>query len=343
MTTTNKPDWKLALGIPFGIFISCFLITLSSKFKSNQQLLSEAIIIDLLITAPLVYYFAIRNSSVSKFTILRVFLAGVIIAGWMLNSHTNTLLDIIKTWVAPLVEGVIIIFIVGKFYSANKKAKQSEKNNICFLNYCRSVLKEITGSEKAGNIIASEIAVFYYAFLGRKEKNIDNKSKFTSYKENGILLFLGTFLSLFIIEITGVHFILILWNSTIAWIITLLSLYTCLQLFAHIRAIKARPITFNSNNSTLEIYNGLAGDVVINYDNIESVESSSKIPMNRKYIILALLRKLEKHNCIIYLKEPVKVIRIFGIVKSTDTVLFYVDGVKYFTEILNLQLNRNVG
>lgn len=340
MTIINRTNWKLAFGITLLIFLSCFLITLSSKFKSNQELLTNAILIDLLVTAPLVYYLVIRKSNVSKLSVIRIFIAGAFLAGWILNAQSSFSMQIIKTWVFPLIEFLLIFFIGRKFFTANKKAKQSGRSNIDFLIHCRRIMKEVTGNEKAGNIISSEIGVLYYAFIGRKYKNIDYKSKFTSYKENGILLILGTFLALFLIETTGIHFFLSLWNRTIAWIVSGLSLYTCIQLFAHIRAVKARPITIGTES--LEIYNGLAGDAIIRYDNIEKIELTDKKPFERDAVKIALLRKIEKHNCIIYLKQPVQMTIVFGINKKTDTVLFYADRVIDFSAALNLKLTSKL-
>jgi hypothetical protein len=339
MTITNRPNWKLAIGLPFCIFLTCFLITLSSTFKLNQELLSNAIVIDLLITAPLAYFFVIRKSTVSKLTVIRVFVVGLLIAGLILNAHSNTLLYLIKTWVSPIIETMILFIIGRKFYVANKKAQQTGKSNVDFLPYCRMVMRQVIGNEKAGNLISSEIAVFYYAFIGRKDKNTDYKSKFTSYKENGIVLVLGTFLSLFLIETTGVHFLLSLWNPAVAWTLTALSVYTCIQLYAHIKAIKARPVNLSADS--LEIHNGIAGDAIIKYDNIEKIELSKKMPIGREAIKIALIKGLENHNCIIYLKQPIQVTKIFGIKKRTDTVLFFVDRPKDFLIALNLQLTNN--
>ena len=221
-----------------------------------------------------------------------------------------------------------------------KRRGNRVKTNVDFLLYCRMIMHQVIGNEKAGNIISSEIAVFYYAFIGRKDKAIDYKSKFTSYKENGIILVLGTFLSLFLIETTGVHFLLSLWNPTVAWTLTALSFYTCIQLYAHIKAIKARPVNLSADS--LEIHNGLAGDAIIKYDNIEKIELSNKIPIGREAIKIALIKGLENHNCVIYLKQPIQVTKIFGIKKRTDTVLFFVDRPKDFSGALNLKLANNV-
>lgn len=340
MTIVNKPNWKLALGIPLCIIFTCFMITLTVKFKANPELFSNAILIDLLIIAPLAYFLILRKSTVPKLSVSRVFIAGLLAAGWLLKDHSNTFLQIIKTWAYPLIEGMIIFFIGKKFYVANRKAKEYGINNIDFLTYCRKIFLEVIGNEKASNIISSEIAVLYYAFISRKDKNIDYQTKFTSYKENGIVLILGIFLSLFLIETTGVHLLLSLWNTTVAWTLTALSFYTCVQLYAHMKAIKARPLTLGVDG--LEIHNGLAGDAIIQYNNIEKIELSNRKPVGRETIKIALIKGFENHNFIIYLKQPIIVTKILGIKKKADTILFYVDRSKDFTTALNLKLANNI-
>lgn len=339
ISTTNKPNWTIALGIPFLIFLSCLLITFSAKFKLNNELLSNGILADLLITAPLVYFLAIRKSNISKLTVTRVFIVGLLFAGLILRAHSNPILQIIKTWISPIIEAFIIFIICKKFYVANKNAKVKNNNKVDFLLHCRSIMFTILGNEKVANIVSSEVAVIYYAFFSTKDKSIDYKTKFTSYKENGLPIVLIAILSIFLIETTGVHFLLSLWSKTIAWVLTGLSFYTCLQLFAHIRALKARPIIINSNS--FEVHNGLAGDAFIQFDNIEKIELSNKKPMGRESIKISLLKGLENHNTVVYLKTPIEVTKIFGIKKKTDTVLFFVDKPKEFTNIITTLLTNN--
>ncbi len=328
------------MGFPFLVFAGCFLISISAKFNVNNELLSNAILADLLITAPLIYFLAIRKTSVSKITVARIFIAGLLFAGYILRSHSNPFLQIIKIWVSPLVEGWVIFFISRKFYVANKKAKAANGNKIDFLMHCRSVLFQVTGSEKAGNIIASEIAVMYYAFFSTRDRSIDYKTKFSSYIENGLPIVLGVILAILLIETTGMHFLLRVWSKPIAWTLTVLSFYTCLQLFAHIKAIKARPILINTNS--LKVHNGLAGDACIDLDNIEKIEMSTKKPTDRQSVEISLLKGLENHNMVVYLKNPIHVTKIFGIKKQADTVLFFVDQPKEFVRIVNTVLeNRN--
>ncbi|MEP6466632.1 MAG: hypothetical protein ABJB05_10020 [Parafilimonas sp.] len=292
VSKTYKPNWRIAIGIPGVIFLACFFITLTAKFKNNNELLSNAILIDVLVVAPLIYFLAIRKSNISKFTASRVFIAGLLVAGFILNAQPNPFLQFIRTWVSPL------------------------------------------------NIVSSEIAVLYYAFIGSRDKTIDYETRFTAYKENGTTIVLWVILSIFLIETTGVHFLLRLWSNTAAWVITALSLYTCIQLYAHIKAIKARPVIINKNS--LEIHNGLAGDAYIMLDNIEKFELSKKIPQGRNPIKIALLKGIENHNVIVYLKNSIEVTKIFGIKKTTNTVLFYVDKSIEFSNALTRHLaNKN--
>ena len=223
ISKTNNPNWTIALGIPFLIFSICLLITFSSKFTVNNELLSNGILFDLLITAPLVYFLAIRKSNVSKLTVIRIFMAGLLLAGVILRAHSNPILQIIKTWISPVIELYVILIICRRFYIANKKAKAANENKVDFLMHCRRVMFRVLGNEKMANIVSSEVAAIYYCLFGAKEKSIDYQTKFTSYKENGLPLILSVILSIFLIETTGVHFLLSLWSKSIAWTITGLS------------------------------------------------------------------------------------------------------------------------
>jgi hypothetical protein len=105
--------------------------------------------------------------------------------------------------------------------------------------------------------LPAEIAVFHYAFCSRTSENKNDETAFTVYKENGIILLLATFLCLFTIETIGMHFIFMMWSRNAAWVLTGLSFYTCLQLFEHIRALKARPVRIVGGKLLLR--NGLMG------------------------------------------------------------------------------------
>lgn len=345
MTVTSKPNWLLIIGTPALVFLSCIVISFSSKFRLHPEQLSIAITLDMLVTAPLLYFLLIRNSAISKMTVLRVFIVGILLAGMIFNNQSNLFLHIVKVWISPVIECVVICMVLRKFYYANReyKANAGKGKNatyyIDFFSHCRTVLKEVTGGEKAGNILSSEVAVFYYAFFSKKTKQADNSSSFQSYKKNGVLLLLVTFLCLFLIETAAMHFLIRIWSTKAAWILTTLSFYTCLQLFAHIKAVKARPVTIDGH--LLQLRNGLAGDATVLISNIEKIELTGKMVPGKLVVKLGLTKTLEEHNVALYLKQPVLVTRFFGIQKKALVILFFVEHPQAFFSAANGALNNN--
>lgn len=335
----KKSNWLLILGLPFIIFSSSIVIAVAGKLRVHNPLLSAGILADLLITAPVLYLLAIRKTDISKWTAIRVFMVGLLLASFLIAPKSNAVLQILKTWIASFIEVFVIIFIAKKIISVKRRSGQQQLH-FDFLPYCRSVCYQIAGNENIANIFASEIAVFYYTFLGFKNKSVDYRTAFSSYKENGLPTLLVAILSIFLIETTAVHFLLVLWNKTFAWVITGLSIYSCLQLLGHIRALKARPILINNNS--LEIHNGLAGDAIIEFSNIERFERSNKKPADNKAIKIALFNVFEGHNMIVYLKAPIEVTKIFGIKRQTATVLFFVDKHEEFVKSLDKSLKNRV-
>jgi hypothetical protein len=333
MSVISRSRLSLAIAIPASIFLACTAIAFSAKFQQYPQPLSIAITLDLLLIAPLAYYLIIRKTSVSAFTVARVLLLGIMLAGLLLSKSNTYFLGIIKTWISPIIEVALIAYLGRKFYRATKVAEKNNSAELDFLMHCRIILRSVLGSQKLANIIASEVAVFYYLFA-RKAKGIDNKKNFTCYRENGIVLVLSVFLSLFVIETIGMHLILQLWSKTAAWILSGFGLYTCLQLLAHIKSLMARPIVI-TNDSIILRHGIMGGDAIVPLNNIEKIVQTSKLIQGGEIVKMALIKGLEKHQLAIYLKEPIMVTKTFGIQKTARIILVSVDKHRNFLEALN--------
>jgi hypothetical protein len=334
MSTISKQRLSIAIGFPALIFISSFLVTFSSKFKQHYDVLSIGLLVDMLLVAPLIYLLIIRKTEVSKLTVLRVFTVGLLIVTYLLSQKQTALLDFIKIWIAPLVEITIFISIFWKFYKAKQLYKTKQPTHFDFLIFSRNLFSEVLSSQKAGNVMATEIAVFYYLFYRKSKKNQDN-THFTSHKENGIVLVLSTFLFMILLEAVVMHFVFALWNTTAAWILSGLSVYTCLQLLAHIKSIYARPTLIIGNE--IMFRNGLmGGDVTINIDNIERIEESTKEISEPELVNMAFIKIIENHNIILHLKQSVQVSKAYGIKKTAKVILIHIDEPKMFINHIHL-------
>ena len=135
------------------------------------------------------------------------------------------------------------------------------------------------------------------------------------------------------------HFLIRIWSAKAAWILTILGFYTCMQLFAHIRAIKARPVIINDD--VLQLRNGLAGDATVLINNIEKIELTNKMIPGVSAVKLGLTKTLEDHNIALYLKHPVHVTSFFGIQKKALVILFFAEQPAAFLNAVNNKMNNN--
>ncbi|MFI5150004.1 MAG: hypothetical protein ACHQRM_09750 [Bacteroidia bacterium] len=323
------------------IFLSCTLLALSSLFKKHTDTLSTALILDLTITAPLVCYLLNRKSATSVSAVIKVFMLGMLLAGLLISAKDNSLLHFLKTWVSPLLEVILVLFLIQKFRIARRESIDAVRSGSDFYTYSRNYLIFFFGNKKAGAVIASELAVLYYTFFSRSKKATNLEIVFTSYKESGIRMILGLILGLMLIETCSMHFLFLIWNKTFAIVLTTISFYTCLQLFAHIRAIKQRPSLLIGDRLILR--NGIwGGEASIDLDRIEKLEYSGRTLKGPGIAKLSFLKKMDNHNLIIHLKQPVIVTGAFGIEKHASVILVYIDNVKHFASVIPLTQSQFV-
>ena len=340
MTTSSRPNWSLALGLPLLVMVICVIIVFSPLFALNSARLSTAVILDLTVTAPLLYFLAIRRTAVSKMTVIRVFVVGVLVAG-LLPGGRSPLLHGIKIWISPVMEAMVVITVIWNIC----KARQAGGGEMDMLMYLRSVAGKILGNQRLGDVVGSELAVIYYAVAGRKTlagrsrtsaglvetdsrgadpgKTGSGGAQFSYARTSGAAPVLGVFLMVMLAEGIGLHFLVARWSAMTAWILTGLSVYTMLQLYAHMRAIKARPIEVK--DGVLYLRNGLAADVCIDIDNIEEITLTSRTVRGEEALKLALFGALEGHSMRIRLRQPVMVVRMFGVRRRASALLFAVD------------------
>ena len=325
MTTSSRPNWSLALGLPLMVMLICSLIVYSPFFAAHSMRLSAAVILDLTVTAPLLYFLAIRRTAVSKMTVIRVFVVGVLAAGLLLGGR-SPLLHGIKTWISPVVEAAVVIMVIWKIRVSRRSA-----GGVDMLTRLRTVMAGVLGNERAGDVLGSELAVFYYAVAGRRKKALvgsgANKEpgdvQFSYARASGAEPVLGVFLMAMLAEGIGLHFLMARWSVMTAWILTGLSAYTILQLYAHMRAMKARLIEVKEGR--LYLRNGLAADVCVRINDIEEITLTTRTVSGEEALKLALFGALEGHTVRIRLRQPVTVVRMFGIRRRASVLLFAVD------------------
>lgn len=335
--TTDHP--VIVLGLPLLVLLFSIFLTHTIPFSNNPSQLSLAITADLLITIPLLYLALIWKTKIPKYTAISAFIVGLIVASYIIPVEHQSLLSIAKTFVLPVIELGIFVVIVIQFHAISKKFKANSKDSIDFYDTIKIAVKE-TLPKKIAPLFITEIAVIYYAFFGWNNQPI-KENEFTIHRRSGSREMLSAFSFIILIETFAVHMMLNSWSNTLAWVLTFLSIYTGLQIFALIRSLPKRPIKIEGSN--IHFRYGFMCETTVEISNIESIEFSRKVDEGNNSIQkLSILGDIDTHNTLIHLKEEVTITRIYGIKKNFKTLALHVDEKEAFKNAIETKISNTV-
>ena len=300
------------------IVSSSILIISSTHFQFNEIFLSTAIMIDILLVAPFLFYFLFKNSSLPDKYFSIVIIIGISIISYILPANIFHILDYMKI-ILPIIEIFIIGFLFFKIAKYIKIHQNSSLFKSDFPDILRKILKQKLKNRFVTNILTTEISIFYYFLFGWKS-NISTINSYTYHKKSGYNSFILIILFVITLETFAVHQFLIEINTTLAWIFFALSIYSFVFLIGDYNAIKCRPVYFDKN--FLYIKNGIRWESIIPLKEIINIESSRNYLKSKSILNLVLSGD---SNIKITLKEPNKAVGLYGITKTFSSVILFID------------------
>jgi hypothetical protein len=320
-------------GIPLSILLFSVYLLTSNNILLNKQII-VGITYDLTFTVPIIYFLLIRKKNIPKITIVPFFVLGLILATIFIPKENTYHLNLIKTFVLPLVELTVITLIFIKINNLIKVFKKNKIETLDFYNLIKKSAFDVTKSKLFSNVFAMEIGMIYYAIIQWK-KPILKENQFNSYKENDRVVFYLSILLVILVETFGLHFLFIKWNVFFAWIMFGLSVYTLLQLAGQAKAIMHRVHTINQNSISLTY--GVFSQIEIPFKLIEKIEYSNKEVENMDK--LALVSDAESHNIIFYLKEKCTLEKVYGFTKESKIIACQIDDISRFKSMIKTKIN----
>lgn len=322
MIAKKQLPFKIVFGIPLTLLLISVLLATKIYSVEQSYVFSNAIIADLLITIPCVYFVLIRKTNIPKITIVPFFVIGLLLASMFIPEKNQQYLELVMTYVLPIVELGVFLFIVTRLYklvnvfSSNKRVISDFYDNL--KQSASSILPN-----KISNMFATEISVLYYGFVYWRTKRL-SKNEFSYHKNSGAVgLFFGLLLVI-AIEMSVVDVLLARWNEMAAWVLTGLSVYSSVQIFGFLKSIMKRPIEIKQ--ATLHLKYGILSETIIRIENIKSIKKSTKtIEKEDGVQYLSLLNELDAYNVIIELNEGNTVHGLYGLKKKYKALAFYVD------------------
>ena len=329
----------LKFGIPLLIILFLAILPKTSAFQSAPADMAVAILLDLLITVPVVYFLIIRKTKIPKFTVIYPFLIGVLVAGFIIPIEHQALLSKVKLIAVPLIEMGLVSVLIYKIVQLNKSFKRQPNNENDFYDNLLIACNEIFPG-RVGRILATEISVFYYLF-STKKKAVIQENEFTYFKKNGIKTVLIVILFVLLIEAFAMHLLLAKWNETVAWVVTILSIYAMFQILSILKSLNKRLLSINHDAKMLHLRYGFASQTYIPFECIERIEKSTKTLDNKEHVKLSAFDMLDAHNVIIYLNQTQLIHRIYGIQKQYKAIALFVDDKELFVRKIEEIIESN--
>ncbi|MEQ8684718.1 MAG: hypothetical protein RIE86_05480 [Imperialibacter sp.] len=340
METLRLPKIRLLIyGAPLAVFFISVGLAVSPLLAAHPQL-ATGIIYDLTLTSPIIYLLLIWNRPIPKATVVPIFIVGIALASFLLPDKQHFHLDLVKTFLLPVVELLVVTSIVLKVRKTINAFKANASSESDFYVTLKKSTMEALEIPLLARAMSTEIAVFYFSLFPWKKAALKH-NEFSSYKDNGAIALLGAIIFILVAETFVLHILLARWSTTFAWILSATSIYTGFQLFGHIKALIFRPSVMTAE--VLHLKYGLYGDITIPWEDVDRVKLHAgdmvvAVPGTEQ---LALLKGLETANVMLSFKKSQTIVKLYGFTKNCDHLLIHIDNSPAFIEkagaaILNL-------
>lgn len=317
--TARQPLWPFA--IPIALLSALFIIAFIPSLVEKEWV-AEAVSIDLMLTVPLAWYLVIRKRSIPKITVVPISIICLLIGYQIVPENRHVILDGYQNFVLPFVELGVLSFVIYNVIRFQKATKAKRNGDGDFFDAITAVTSEMAPG-KLAPFLALEISMLYYAFSFKKGKTLDSNA-FAYHKESGVRALYGAIVFIILVETVALHFLLVGWSPTFAWVLTILSLYTGLQFLAFARSMGMRPMKIENN--TLEFRLGTFAQGSIPLDKIaKAYKHTSDLPEDKSVRKLGLLGELESHNVVLEFTEPITFTRLYGKKEEHTKIAFWID------------------
>ncbi|MGH1385679.1 hypothetical protein [Kordia sp.] len=308
--------------IPLALFIGTYFFIKSPYFLENSSTLTFAVSADLLLTIPIVYFLLIRKTSIPKTTVVPMMIIGLAIGFFSLPEANQEYLQLFKTWFLPVIEVGVASFIIYKVRKAVLFHRKQENKSLDFFTALKTTCAEIL-PKPAVVPFATEISIFYYGFVYWKRRKLA-ENEFSNHKESSSLALFFILIVIVAIEIVPIHILLAKWSEVAAWILTILSAYSGLQIFGFAKSLMKRPIAVENDRVLLRY--GVMQEAEIPIEDIKKITLTTKeFDKEENITRLSLLGEIEGHNVLIETHNEQIVHGLFGIKKTFTKIALHVD------------------
>ncbi|HYO77224.1 MAG TPA: hypothetical protein VE010_12230, partial [Thermoanaerobaculia bacterium] len=200
-------------------------------------------------------------------TLAPVFIAGTFLAALLLPNAQQQFVDHLQLFAVPAAELLLLVALVRRVARLKRERSTDADPYVRIFTAARSLI----GEGRAAEVVASELAMFYYAlFCWRKKPEEVNGRAFTLHERSGWSTVLAGIILLVVAESIGMHLLLAMWSPVAAWLWTAMDVWAIVWLMGDYHALRLRRSWVDGE--ALHLNYGLRWSVSIPLDAIASVE-----------------------------------------------------------------------
>jgi len=319
------------------IYAADTAIARSALFNAKPHLLSVAVLIDLTLVVPLLYYACVIRAGRAPFiSIAPLVLLGCAVASIALPAAASRdYLQRIK-YLAALPELLIVGYLFIKARQTWQSYPRADEASGDFVDRLRFICRGSLGEHVLAEVFVSELAMLYYAFFSWRARPPVLPAQtlsFSYHKKSGWAAILAALLIIITTESFVTHYFIQKWSSVAAWLLSALSVYCVVWLVGDYRAMCLRPIYFDEE--ALYLRQGLRWSARIPLCSIERIEVAGLNNVRQSAPDYFRAVALGEPDFFIVLKEVVVADGIFGLKKRFRQAGVSVDESQLFAEKLS--------
>ncbi len=332
----KKPIFLLFL---FTLFAAHYVV-----FNQDNSLISDAqgsaewpLLIDLLITIPLIYWMLFRPTIKQLFVKSSVLFAfGVLVGSFIIPESLKTLWPYLE-YLRFIIIGAIVLIEISLVASLIHIVKQATNQTNNLEQVISNFLKAKRLSSRLIELYLLEARIWLYAlFSRRKTFEFEGKQHFSYSNHNGNASNQQGFIFIILFELPIVHLILhFAWSPTAAYWISGLTAYGLIFMYADYKATLIRPLSLSQDE--LIIRYGVWGNTRLPLSKIESVSSHNK-PVKRSKTSIRFCQFGPPNVCIL-LKPDTKLQTAFGFT-CKKKVYLGIDNPQLLIKAINDTINQ---
>lgn len=283
--------------------------------NSAPSLLVNAIVVDLVLTSSLVFWWlGVERGGMPLLVLAPVLLVGIGLAHALVGPHDPVVLKALVPAAILIEVGLVAAVLTGVGRAAGAVGRGVDDA----LEDVRGRVRRVAGDGILARLLSSELTAIWYATVGwlRTVPSYDGARVLGYHRGTGAAH--GALVGASLVEIVAVHLLVSQWSMLAAVGLGLVGAYGAVWILADLRATRLRPVTLDDD--MLVVRTGLRWTIPIPRDCIASI---SKPDWRRRFgtvsgeLNAAVMGTV---NLVVEVSQPVEAVGPFGITRKATRI-----------------------